>query len=423
MRVLMVSPYLLWPLHGGGVIRMHAIARELARRGHRIVLLAGADPIAPTPGPVLDGVCEEVVSYQLPRRGLLTTPLGSLASRWPYPTQRFVSRSLRVQLLQLLSTRRFDVLWINFAMLAQVLVGLDMGGIPVVLDEHESEELVWRGFLKQGSPAQQAFALVNLAKVLRLRERLWTRLNAVFCVSDQETQALRARAPRGLSVSTVPNGVEVESHRPVPWRHKQGHILLMCGNMSVRRNVQAARWCAQRILPAVRSAVPDAELWLVGSNPAPTLRRLERLPGVRVSGTVDDVRPYYGLAKVAMAPYRFGAGTRLKILEAMANGVPIVSTRMGCVGIEVDDGRHVLIADDAARFSARVIGLLRNPEQAEALAAASLARVKDRYDWKGIVSSVEEHLLGLIGYPQGRLAASTSDSTEASLASTGRGAC
>jgi len=118
--------------------------------------------------------------------------------------------------------------------------------------------------------------------------------------------------------------------------------------------------------------------------------------GVHVTGTVEDVRPYYAKAKVVVAPYRFGAGTRLKILEAIAMGVPIVATDAGCQGIEVVDGQHILIANTEADFSDRVIELLRNPQRAQMLAEAAHALVEQKYDWKVIVGALEPKLQELV---------------------------
>ena len=134
----------------------------------------------------------------------------------------------------------------------------------------------------------------------------------------------------------------------------------------------------------------------MGSNPSKEVLKLQGVGGVVVTGTVEDVRPYFEKARVCVAPFRFGEGTKLKVLEAMAMGVPIVTTDIGCQGIEVVDGQHVLIANNETDFSSRVIELLHNPQRAQALAAAGWALVEQKYDWKKIIDVLEPKLQELV---------------------------
>jgi glycosyltransferase involved in cell wall biosynthesis len=146
------------------------------------------------------------------------------------------------------------------------------------------------------------------------------------------------------------------------------------------------------MFPQVRREVPDAEFWIVGSNPNREIWRLAESPGIHVTGAVEDVRPYYAMAKVAVAPYRYGEGTKIKVVEAMACGTPMVSTSIGCQGLEVMDGRHLLIADNETDFSRRVIELLRDPEQGQAMATAARALAVEKYSWQGLISALEPKL-------------------------------
>jgi glycosyltransferase involved in cell wall biosynthesis len=146
------------------------------------------------------------------------------------------------------------------------------------------------------------------------------------------------------------------------------------------------------MFPTICYEVPDAEFWIVGSHPNREIWRLAESPGIHVTGTVQDVRPFYAMAKVAVAPYRYGEGTKIKVVEAMACGTPVVSTSIGCQGLDVIDGKHLLIADGEADFSRRVIELLRDPERGQALAAAARGLAVEKYAWKKLVSDLEPKL-------------------------------
>jgi glycosyltransferase involved in cell wall biosynthesis len=266
------------------------------------------------------------------------------------------------------------------------------GSTPLVLDEHESEGLLWRQYLRHGSLAKRAFAVVNLIKLPAFQRRLMSQVAAVLSNSEREADFTRRYAPPGVQVWAVPNGVDTEVFAPPQLDGNRRNAILLCSGLAVYRNRAAALWFARRMFPQVRREVPDAEFWIVGSNPNREIWRLAESPGIHVTGAVEDVRPYYAMAKVAVAPYRYGEGTKIKVVEAMACGTPMVSTSIGCQGLEVMDGRHLLIADNETDFSRRVIELLRDPEQGQAMATAARALAVEKYSWQGLISALEPKL-------------------------------
>ena len=159
--------------------------------------------------------------------------------------------------------------------------------------------------------------------------------------------------------------------------------------MDFRPNVDAVLWFARHVLPRVRADVPDVCFFVVGQRPHRRLDVLRRDPAVVLTGWVEDVRPYIAQAAVCVAPLRIGGGTRLKLLEAMAMGKPVVATRLGAEGYPLADGRELLLADTPADFAARVIALLRAPERGATLGRAARAFVQEHYDWRVIVPRLE----------------------------------
>jgi glycosyltransferase involved in cell wall biosynthesis len=296
----------------------------------------------------------------------------------------------------LLRSQDFDVIWVNFLILVDALPADVVGNRPVVLDQHECEELVYQGYLQRGTWAQRLFSLINLIKIRNFQRQTLSRINTIICVSKDEAVFTQRRAPEHVTVWVVPNGVDTEFFRPDPVPANQSNRILLCGNMSVRRNVDAAVWFARDIFPQVREAIADAEFWVVGSSPMKEVTSLAQIQGVYVTGTVDDVRQYYNQAKVVVAPFKFGAGTKLKVLEALAMARPIVATSNDCQGISMQPGCHFSLADTPRKLCQCVIELMCDPEKAATIAQAGRALDEAQYSWSQIVEALDTQLQAVV---------------------------
>jgi len=400
MRILVLSPYLPWPLYGGNMLRIYNILRELSRRGHDIVLLAGYEgPPLPDDHPVKI-LCLEVRFYRPPASARQARPvlaaLASVLSPLPYTAAKFGGRTVRGSIREILESDHFDVILANFPFMAY-LVSPDLARrTPVVLDEHESEGLLWRQYLHQGGIAKRAFALLNLVKLSWFQKAVASRIAGMFSASEREASIARTFLPRRVKLWTVPNGVDTDFVALTAPANPDNHSIILCGSFGVYRNCEAAIWFVRQVLPRVREAIPDVEFWIVGSNPPPEVRQLTEFPGVHVTGTVEDVRPFYARAAVSVAPYHHATGVMLKLFEAMATGVPLVSTSIGCQGMDARDGEHLLVADTAEGFAERVVELLRNPKQRRAIGASARSLIEREYSWTKIVSDLELKLTEVV---------------------------
>jgi glycosyltransferase involved in cell wall biosynthesis len=396
MRILMLSPYIPWPLHGGGRIRIYYLLKEMARHGHEIVLLAGSPDPGTSIDPAISSLLEEVRLFWVPQTGGLSAYFRSLLSKAPYPASQFAPAQLRESWNALVHSQDFDLIWVNFTIMGGILATDPRKDAVVVLEEHESQELVWRDFIQHGSAGQRVFACLNLLKLRRFENRVLSHVDAVFSVSDPEADLMRQRVPAGVEVLTVPNGADTDYYQPIPLAKRDPNTILLSGNMSVKRNIDAVFWFVDGVFPAIRSTLPEAQLLIVGADPAAEIRALAQRPGIKVSGTVADMRDYHARSRVTVAPYRFGAGTKLKVVEAMACGTPLVSTSIGCHGLDVCSGEHLLIADAKIEFADSVIGLMRDEQLAESLASAARNLAEAKYSWRSIVASLEPKVEALV---------------------------
>jgi glycosyltransferase involved in cell wall biosynthesis len=219
--------------------------------------------------------------------------------------------------------------------------------------------------------------------------RFADRFGLCVTVSDMDRRLLVSANDR-LKVEVSPNGVDTHRYNPLP-EEEGAPALLFVGNMGYGPNIDAVDYFCRRILPLVQRGVPDTELWIVGTNPP---ARVKALCGgaVHVTGGVEHIEPYYSRCKVCIVPLRAGSGTRLKILEAMALARPVVSTTLGCEGLDVADGVHVLLADSAQGFAEKTVELLVKPELRRRLAAKARELVVSRYDWDTIAERLQEIL-------------------------------
>jgi glycosyltransferase involved in cell wall biosynthesis len=193
-------------------------------------------------------------------------------------------------------------------------------------------------------------------------------------------------------VRVVPNGVDLEAFMPTPLPSTPS--LVFTGTLDYRPNVDGILWFCREVLPSAARRVPGLTLTIAGRRPVPAVRELARQPRVSVIADVADIRPVLQRARLAVVPIRLGTGTRLKVLEAMAAGRPVVGTAVGLEGLGVEAGRHALVADDPAGLADAIVSLCADTELAARLAAGGRQLVEARYGWDDIGRRLTAVLLG-----------------------------
>ncbi len=400
MKMLFITPQIPYPPQKGTTTRNFKIIENLARH-HAVHLLCFGTEKDAGGIKVLGELCQSVQVAQMPRRNVSVRIRDLIVDPVPDLAVRLASSEFVAKLRETLQSNRFDILQIEGLEMAWHWELASRGWNAkdavrsVVLDEHNAEYVLQRRAfeidrLKPAKWAGAAYSLVQWQKLARFEAATCQKMNAVVTVSEEDRMALRA-ITRLPATAIVPNGVDVEYFRPteVPEENK-APALVFCGTMDFRPNVDAVIWLCEEILPLIGREVGDVKLYVVGRDPKSSVERLTRYSNVIVTGFVEDVRPYVHRASVYVVPMRFGGGVRFKVVEAMAMGIPVVSTPMGAEGIEVNHGEHLLIAEDPASFARQVTVLLNDKQQAQRLARNARALVERKYDWRKIVPKLEE---------------------------------
>lgn len=378
LRILQVSTQFPFPPRSGFEMRVYQLARQLASR-HDLTLLSFVDPGRHHDVDALrEQMGVEVVPWSRPSSGSKrAAQLLSLASRRPFASRAVQSGALQRALDDLCPAREFDVIQLE----SSVLCGLRLPeGTPVLLDEHNIEyEVFKRVWESERSPLRRLFNRLEYKRFRRHEERWWGRVDAIALTSDREEPVVRERAPQ-TPVAVVPNGVDLEYFRPREERPDPDTVVFN-GVLDYRPNLDAAHHLVDEVWPLVRRRRPQARLVIVGRGDEAERERLRR-PGVEPTGEVPDVRPYLAGAAVVIVPIRMGGGTRLKVVEALSMARPMVSTTLGCEGVNVRHGEHLLVADGAEEFAGAVTQLLEDQWLAAELGRAGRRRMEEEYAWE-----------------------------------------
>ena len=389
MRILFLTPQLPYPPRQGTQIRNFHLLRAAAGI-HQVDLLSFARPgeTLSEAGPLRE-LCGEIHLVPAPLRTRRERLRTLLTSADPDMAHRLRSAGLAATLRAMLERVSYDVVQVAGIEMARYIpvVRQPAPGTRVVFDDHNAE------YLLQGRAAavdlhrppswpKALYSLIQWRKLRRYEAEVCRGADAVLAVSEDDAAALRLLG-RTAPVSVVSNGVDSEYYRPVPSALPDAAALLFTGTMDFRPNVDAIQWFVAEVMPLLERTRPNVRLYLVGRSPAPAVQRLASST-VLVTGAVEDVRPYFARASVFVVPMRMGGGVRLKILETLAMGLPVVSTRMGAEGAGLTHGKELLIADTAEQFAGAVLRLMEDSSLRTRLAQAGRQTACERFDWSHI---------------------------------------
>ncbi len=311
----------------------------------------------------------------------------NLASPLPYSVATHIGPEMRRAVRSFAETHAVDLWQAEGAPYFEALRGL--AGVRKVLMAHNVESRIWERYHEtEGRRLKKWYIARQWRKFERFEREAFAEATRVVVVSDEDAALVRGRfgAER---VDVVDNGVDRAYFGSVEPAREDDRILFL-GGFDWRPNLDAVDQLLDRIFPAVRAVVPSAQLDLVGRNPPESLaRRARDMPNVTLHPDVPDVRPFLARSGVMAVPLRIGGGSRLKILEALATGLPVVSTRVGAEGLRLTAGSHLAVVERVEEMAAALVGCLRDPGAARAMAACGRRLVLERYDWDVLADKLE----------------------------------
>jgi len=303
----------------------------------------------------------------------------------PMAVFRYDSQEFKQKIDALIAAEHYDSIVCDFLAAAPNLS--DLG--QCVLFQHNVETTIWQRHVERSnSPLKRLFFQMQARKMEAYERRICRAAKHVIAVSDID--ASRMKHMFGIeTVTSVPTGVDLEYFAP---RGAASPIsdIVFCGSMDWLPNIDAVTHFLSEVLPLIRTKLPSATFTIAGRSPdASVLKAVEGLAGVSVTGKVDDMRPYLWGAKISIVPIRIGGGTRLKIYECMAAGIPVVSTTVGAEGLRYRDGEDIVLADDPGGFAAACVRLLSDDALRGTIAQNALTRAQSEFSWEAVSREFE----------------------------------
>jgi sugar transferase (PEP-CTERM/EpsH1 system associated) len=386
VRILWVKAGKLLPVDTGGKIRSYNILRHLARN-HEVTLLSYY-------GGRQESGYEAEIQRELPGAQTIYTAaldgnavaqsldyLGRLFQAAPFAVSKFTHPDVRRVVASWLAQDKFDVAVCDF--LSASLNFPDAPSTPAILFQHNVESALWRRMAStESNPVRRVAYQLEARKMSRYECSALRKFHHVIAVSEHDRQQMLEMDP-ACAISVVPTGVDTRKHAVAPAASASPPRIVFTGSMDWEPNIDAVIYFCRDVFPRIRSEFPSAVFQIVGRNPHARVNQLAS-DSVQVTGTVPSVDRYLGDATVVVVPLRIGGGTRLKIFEAMAMGKAVVSTSIGAEGLDVKNGRDLILADDATTLADAIIRLVREPALRRQYEQAA-AKLAAQYDWSNIV--------------------------------------
>lgn len=371
MKVLFVCPFVPWPLENGGKIRTYHLLRQASAQAE--IHLRVIEEPEPTPGArqALAPLCRSLAFFERSRPGRL--------ERWKLPKLErwFHSRALLAAVREDLASGGFRLVHLDELLLARIVP--PERTLPVVQHHHKLDTVLYDA-LGRNVTLEQRF---DLWKLRRLEAESARRYRHHLLCSQDDAQTLRSRYG-ALDCAVVPSGFDpatfhVSGNAPA----REPARLLFLGSMNYGPNVEAVLRFARESLPRIHAQRPEVLLEVVGGDPPPEIRALAG-PRIVVTGRVETVQPYLERASLLVVPLGIGGGTRLKIVEALALGTPVLSTSIGAQGLGLVHGRHLVLADGDEAFARATLELLADPQEAARLGRRGQEHVIEHFRWEAL---------------------------------------
>jgi len=383
----MLTPYLPYPLVSGGQIRTYNLLKHLSKN-HEITLFALIkDEGERQHLSELQKYCQKIKLFKRTKNPfVLRNILLAGFSPYPFVVTRNLPLGMRKAVQTELSRERYDLI---HAETFYMMPNIPDTQTPIILAEQTIEYLGYQDYMKKANPLLRPILALDVMKIKYWERYFWNKADRLITMSEEDKRFIKKELGTPKNISVVANGVDLDFFSKVKKRLPPDPTVLFVGTFKWLPNIEAVDEIVKLIWPLVSRALPQAKLKIVGFSPTKKIQSYTVNPSIEVLGGIEDIRDAFATAHVLLAPIRSGKGTRYKVLEAMITGTPVVATTLAVEGLELKNGREVLIADTPADLAAATIKLLKDTSLQSKLALAGKQIVRHGYSWDIIAQELD----------------------------------
>ncbi len=382
MKVLMLTPYLPFPLVSGGQIRTYNLLKALSTK-HEITLFALIkDETEREHLSELKKYCSKIVLFKRTRHPfVLRNILLAGFTAYPFVVTRNLPLGMAAAIKKELSSSNYDLI---HAETFYMMPNIPDTKIPIILAEQTIEYLGYQDYMKKANPLLRPILAIDVAKIKYWEQYYWKKADKLITMSEDDKQFIEKELGLKTNTSVVANGVDLAYFSAVKKNLPKDPTVLFVGTFKWLPNKEAVEEIVTKIWPQVLKKLPNAKLKIVGFSPTPRIQSFAKDPSIEVLGAIKDIRTAFATSHVLLAPIRSGKGTRYKVLEAMITKTPVVATPLAAEGLDLKDGQNVLLATTPKELSEKVVRLLKDKLLQLKLAKAGQLIVKANYGWDQI---------------------------------------
>ncbi len=388
MKILMLTPYLPYPLHSGGQIRTYNLLKHLANK-HQVTLFALIKEDSEKAYiPELEKYCAKVEVFKRSKKPFTLTNIFKTAfSSYPFLVIRNYVPQVKEAVIQELANDQYDVI---HAETFYMMPHLPDTKIPILLVEQTIEYLGYESYAERAPKLLRGLLTIDINKIKKWETFFWKYCNQLVVMSEEDKVFIGKEIENTEKIEVVENGVDTQWFAQKKRAEPAEPTLLSVGTFKWLPNIEAVTFLVENVWPLVKKTLPTAKLWIVGAAPTKQIFDFSHHDSaITVTGNIPDIRDAFTSSHALVAPVFSGKGTRYKILEALASGTPVVATETAVEGIGVVDGQHVLISNTAEGLAKLCTQVLHSKSLREKLAENGKKYVTKHFDWKLISQKLD----------------------------------
>lgn len=390
MKILMLTPYLPYPLVSGGQIRTYNLLKNLSRK-HDITLFSLIkDESEKQHLPALQKFCKKIRVFKRSfspwhPKNILRAGL----TLYPFVVTRNLVSSTKAEVTRELASAEYDLI---HAETFYMMPNIPKTKIPVILVEQTIEYLGYQSYAdKTKWWFLKPLLALDIFKIKYWEKRYWQSCDQLITMSEDDKKFILSITPGVKHIDVVANGVDTAWFNQVKKTLPKNPTVLSVGTFKWLPNIEAVEFLVEKVWDLIKARIPDARLWIVGNAPTPKVFDYEKRDStIKVTGGIPDIRDAYASAHVLLAPVFSGKGTRYKILEALATGTPAVATSIAVEGIGITPGEQAIVANTAPELAECVVDVLQSPSLQKKLAENGKKFVSAHYDWQSISDKLDQ---------------------------------